>query len=733
MRFVLACVTLAILTGVAHAEGMLPNGAELKVNKLFIQDEDGDFREPPTPDDRRFYVNFAHCACSKANAGVMQKLRYEIQLTNTTGTSNRPVEVWVGNNCNDDVQRPMMCRKIDVPGLNNLDALVTATTFELSLFDVINGFDTAGTCKTIEGDAKIWLLVDADGTAGFEYYKIINIPATDTAVDIKTIDTLAPPLPTGFRASSGEESIEISWTPPTGGNKDIFYYQALCIDDKDEPVGGPDPRYQTTDLLCGLPQGIALMEAQADGAGGTPLTEVPVPFQTLDVNYVCGEATATASSLTIHEVDNGRAYKVALLVIDQYGNVNGVYFNRTVIPQPVTDLWEDLHDRNSAVDGGCLLSQTYGEGNPLTRVLRSFRDTTLARTAYGRALIRGYYATLGKIHVGGSIVLRVIAGIYLLPLVVIALLWHFLTLPGLFALIALFIWRRKLRVRARVLALACLLFPTIASADDLTPYWDTAEDSDASIMDIPDVTWHVGIRLGPYIPDIDLQAGENAITGKGPYGAMFGDYWLRNSAGTLEKHSRSEWQVLPMLDVDRVLWDGYGQFTVGGSIGYMQKSAYAYLDGTSEDEAMRERSKASRNTFRLIPTVATVGYRFTLLDDLYGIPVVPYVRGGLSYYMWWIKAPNGNVSKVCDEMSADGTCAKEDKAYGGSFGYQGAIGLAIRAERVDSDAAISMRNSGISHAGFYAEYQYAKVDGFGNEHKLSVGDNTWFAGVDFEF
>jgi hypothetical protein len=74
-----------------------------------------------------------------------------------------------------------------------------------------------------------------------------------------------------------------------------------------------------------------------------------------------------------------------------------------------------------------------------------------------------------------------------------------------------------------------------------------------------------------------------------------------------------------------------------------------------------------------------------------------------------------------------------DKALGGSLGLQGSVGMAIRAERIDADAARSMVNSGIYHAGFYVEYMFAKVDGFGSSSKLSVGDNTWFAGVDFEF
>ncbi|MDQ3366342.1 MAG: MXAN_2562 family outer membrane beta-barrel protein, partial [Myxococcota bacterium] len=269
--------------------------------------------------------------------------------------------------------------------------------------------------------------------------------------------------------------------------------------------------------------------------------------------------------------------------------------------------------------------------------------------------------------------------------------------------------------------------PGAARADDFTPYWEDPSSENSASFDVAEVKWHAGIRVGPYIPEIDLQAGLNALTGKGPYAAMFGDYYIDGT-----KRERAVWQILPMLDVDRILWSGFGQVGVGGSIGYMQKSAYAYLDGTSEDDEMRPRSRASRNTFRLLPLAVTVSYRFTWLDDTYGIPVVPYVRGGLSYYAWWIRAPNGNVSRTCEAMDAD-MCTSFDKAYGGSIGYQGSVGLAIRAERIDAEAAMSMRNSGIQHAGFYGEYQYAKVDGFGSETRLSVGDNTWFAGVNFEF
>jgi hypothetical protein len=741
-RLILVCVAVMFAGRVAHAQAF-PNGADLVFNKVYFQDQDdGEYREPVDDDDAYFYLNYAHCECARKGLGNQQKIAYDITLLNNMSTmTNEPAEVWVGTGCDNETTRPLQCTKT-AASIPNVDQIPSAgqARIELSLFQVFFPLATdpmMASCAPggtgIEQSAKVWLIADAMGNDGtLDYFKSTDVPTTDTSAMtaiVKAVDTKAPEVPPNLKVESGEESIVISWDTPSNPDS-IYVFQALCIDPEGLNPAEVDAKYQTQFDVCGEDSGITLGELD-QGGDGTLISETPAPFIALDTNFVCGEASKTAPNLTIKELDNGKAYQVALLAVDRYGNVAGTRFMRTVTPQPVTDLWEDLHDRNSAVDGGCLLSQTYGDGNPLTRVLRDFRDTTLARTGYGRGLTHAYYATLGKLTVEGSIVLRVIAGLLLAPFVVVALLWHALTLPGLLALIALLAFRRRLK---RYALAVLLLAPSLASADDFEPYWATSEQEDASLLTIPEVDWHVGIKVGPYIPEIDLQAGLNAATGMGPYEAMFGDYYTLNSDGvTVKKHEQRVWQVLPMLDVDRVLWEGFGQFTVGGSIGYMQKSAYAYVAGTSPDDEMRPRSTSGKNTFRLIPAAATVGYRFTYLDDAYGIPVVPYVRGGLSYYVWWMKAPNGNLSKICDADSPEGMCNNENKAYGGSFGFQGSIGLSIRAERIDANAATSMRTSGLMHAGFYAELSYAKVDGFGSDSKLSVGDNTWFAGVDFEF
>ena len=169
-------------------------------------------------------------------------------------------------------------------------------------------------------------------------------------------------------------------------------------------------------------------------------------------------------------------------------------------------------------------------------------------------------------------------------------------------------------------------------------------DEDQAAADEPGlVTWHAGIRVGPYTPQIDAQLGARAA--RGPYSQMFGGA-----------------SVLPMLDVDRVLWTGFGgQFAVGGTIGYLQKTAHAFVDGSLPSDPMRPRSAGAENSFHLIPFALTATYRLTYLDDNYGIPVVPYLRGGLAYYVWWAKAPDGNFSKVCSDVLADGARLREQQ------------------------------------------------------------------------
>lgn len=725
-RFVaVGFVVLASLASVADAQTNepLPNSV-LSFEEFFIR-EDGKYVEPTDAEEHVRYFNMAHCTCAQLGAGDEKTAAYNLNLTNEVNLTSPAVDVYVGENCQVEKNKPTeaTCAKIGtIPDIDSIKT--TLTKVEVDLYKAVN-LEATGACLPRTGTTTLWLLVDRMGDNIYDHWITTPLASPDGA-KTKGIDTEAPPVPTNFKAIGSEESISINWDRPTSRDADLEYFQAFCSTVDDQPVFAegdrPSAQYQRTDEVCGV-AAPASLNLTPVGDGSSPST----PFATADPQFLCGESTGTANSLTIEGLENGKAYKVAVVAIDYRGNYAGVYFTQTFTPQPVTDFWEDLNNRDNEIGGGCLLSKTYGDGNPLTQTLRDFRDHTLARSAYGRGLIDAYYATLGKLAVE-SLAARIVVGILLSPLVALALAWHFLGLPALLAAIALaWVIRRRHSllhrrwVRAAALT-AVVLAPSLASAQtdpESLPFIVSEEPTQEELGAPPIVKWIAGIRVGPYIPDIDLQFPQNGATGMGPYEAMFGDYYL---AGSTEKHEKRVWQVLPMLDVARVLWSGSGQLAVGGSLGYMQKTAYAYVDGSSSNDPMRPRSDASKTTFRLIPFSVNATYRFTQLDDLWGIPVVPYLRGGLAYYMWWMTGPNGDISKVGD-----------DKAYGGTPGVEGAAGLMIRAERIDGDAARSMRNSGLQHAGFYGEISWARVDGFNSSSKLWVGDTTWFAGVQFEF
>lgn len=281
-----------------------------------------------------------------------------------------------------------------------------------------------------------------------------------------------------------------------------------------------------------------------------------------------------------------------------------------------------------------------------------------------------------------------------------------LAVIGLAGLYAVRRRRRRASRTARAAAAVTVLLvlaPAVASAQPYTPYFP---DDGAESLGLPAVTWTLGLRLGPYVPSIDASFDSDP----GPYERTF-------------KFK----SLMFAVDLHRVWNVARGQLGIGATVGYYTNSANSFEDGTTPSTPDRPRVVDNITRLSILPTAITATYRATILDDEYGIPLVPYVRGGIAYDVWWIKNP-------ADELSSAMSCATcDDRALGASIGLVGAVGLAVRAERIDPDAALSMRNSGLEHAGFFAELEYGWVNGFGNDTKLSLGDLTWFGGLSFEF
>jgi hypothetical protein len=217
------------------------------------------------------------------------------------------------------------------------------------------------------------------------------------------------------------------------------------------------------------------------------------------------------------------------------------------------------------------------------------------------------------------------------------------------------------------------------------------------------------IKLGPYHPDVDSETG---LGPKKPYETMFGN----------------DDSLAVQLELDRFFLYPAGQLGIAIMAGYTRDSAKAFAENPATGQPdYTTRAEGNDTTFHLVPTALSAVYRFTYLADKTHIPLVPYAKFGLSYYVWWITKGDGSVT----DMEVNGK--PDNEAAGGTLGWQGTVGLSFRADALDPAASKNQETEwGIDHTGFFAEVTKAKVNGL-MERKLNVGDTTWFAGVNFEF
>lgn len=746
-----ALAVLLVPTSVLHAQRAVTLQLELPVSE-------GSDQYTLDPDEERIkdYFNLARCQCAEYEQflGDEPSLYFRVKLTVENQTVSDEADLAVGSNCENVDPLLRNCETIE----SQIDA---GTLLGISKTIAVNRLMFPNdVCQQEQVANNVWILYD-DGADDIidEHYTL--------GTEISS-DALPPPELESMVANPAESAVEVTWDYSDSRFDDIEYVYVLCMDEDGMPVFGDAQstvEYDTTMDLCGVDLGSPDPDPNTDA--GVPDAGVGAPDAGINIDaspgpdagseggvladlneaYICGRTTSSATSLRIEGLENGRTYDFALVTVDEARNPTYMYVGQAE-PKPADDFWEYYNDRGGQAEGGvCLVTSTFGDGGP-AQALRAFRDNTLASFGFGRMLIAAYYDYIAPLGVYAEqyLVIRIVAAVVIAPLAIAAALWEYTGLLfKLVLVLGLFGWRRRKRLsavwyraidrysltqarfsrtRAAALGAAVAIFgwatPVSAQAGQAAydAYWeDFAPVEDA--LPIQSSKWNFGIKLGPYLPDVDSEFSL-ADGASGPYAATFGGNAL-----------------MTQFELERFFLFPAGQLGISASIGWMSNSAAAFetcpemltpdqvCDGNVllDADGNPARSTGDSTSFRMMPAFLGVVYRLTAIDDQVKIPLVPYGKAGFSYYLWWITAPDGSFAR------SDG-----DRALGGSLGVQATLGLALRAERLDKGAAMNLRNDfGIEHAGIYAEVTYAKVDGFGSDKKLAVGDFTWFAGLNFEF
>jgi hypothetical protein len=217
-------------------------------------------------------------------------------------------------------------------------------------------------------------------------------------------------------------------------------------------------------------------------------------------------------------------------------------------------------------------------------------------------------------------------------------------------------------------------------------------------------------RFALYTPAVDSEfSGSKA----GPQAFVFGD------------SKRPMWQ----LEFDWEILQVFGTLAVGGSVGYFKENAKScdlegLLDDRNDPNVTMTCTRSRDNTsLRLIPIAALVIYRFDVLAEYWKIPLVPYGKLGLNYTLWKVTDGNGYTPSAGGGHGA-----------GGTMGWQAAVGISLQLDWIDPGAARGFdADAGVNHTYAFFELDTIQSSGLGSANKLHVGDNTWFAGLMFEF
>lgn len=234
----------------------------------------------------------------------------------------------------------------------------------------------------------------------------------------------------------------------------------------------------------------------------------------------------------------------------------------------------------------------------------------------------------------------------------------------------------------------------LGAAAFLTALPGQAQDASNAPMQSPR-TGAVEFKLGGFKPRIDEESG---LGGKTP----FEDTFQSNS------------MLLFELEIERFLYKGIGTAGLGFSAGYAEKYGNAVVTETGANAA-------EKTALKVVPLRLNLFYKFDYAAFKWGIPLVPYVKGGLVYTPWWVN--KGDETEV----------ANGNTASGGKWGYGLTGGVAFLLDVLEPRFARDFDTDvGINHSYIFAEYSYSEVNNFGGAG-FNLGSRHWMFGLALDY
>ncbi len=228
------------------------------------------------------------------------------------------------------------------------------------------------------------------------------------------------------------------------------------------------------------------------------------------------------------------------------------------------------------------------------------------------------------------------------------------------------------------------------------------------------------LKFSPYSPKIDDSAGLN---GKTPFADLF---------TSQTNHHRPDSRLLTQLEFDFQFLHKHGSLGVGVTAGYARRTTHSFnfddLAGKVACTIPNCTRSGDETALNVMPFSLLAVYRWDWLALKHHVPLVPYLKIGLAYYVWWIENGAGATASFTNTKN------NVESGYGGTFGWVVNPGISFLLDVIDPTAARTIdAELGINHSYVFIELHYADVTGFGAKDKLTLSDTTFNCGLAFEF
>ena len=214
--------------------------------------------------------------------------------------------------------------------------------------------------------------------------------------------------------------------------------------------------------------------------------------------------------------------------------------------------------------------------------------------------------------------------------------------------------------------------------------------------------WNMTWRFGTYLPNID---SEFVTEQDGPYEQIF---------------SSKSFNVY-RIEMGYKVFDLFGKLYITGEFGYGRAVGKGI-------EVSSEESSSDTTKMHFLPLNTGLLYQLDYLTEKYNFPLIPYVRGGFAYTVWWATDGVGETSIHEPEEGSD------IAAEGATMGYHVSVGMRLLLDGFDPSSANSFdEDMGFNNSYLFIEWSRLELDDFGSETSFVLSDELINFGLAFDF